>query len=245
MRCAVAAHDLAVISADYRLAPQTRLPAIFQDVVDCIAFIRTSLAASRAHAIDASRLAVSGSSAGGYLALLAGLHVDPQPTCLLPIYPITDPLGQFFTTSQPPPSIRPRLASREELAACLDPHGEVVANCGPVGEDVRMGMYVRMMADASLPALLGIEGLDVEEKGRWRVSRNVLERGLPAMYVLHGDGDEAVGVEQADEVVGAALGCGVEVVYERVHGANHFLDVGETYENERMYAWLVEQLKES
>lgn len=224
MRRAVSRHKLCVISADYRFAPQARLPEIFSDVKDCITFIRSSLAAQfPADAVDVSRLAVSGSSAGGYLALLAGLYTEPKPTCLVPIYPITDPLGTFFTTSQPPPSFRPYLASRDELAECLDPNGRVVANCGPLGEDVRMGMYVRMMADANLASLHGID--DEKAAAPWRVCRQVETLGLPMMYVIHGDGDESVGVEQADELVDAATGSrGKEtVVYERVPGANHFL----------------------
>lgn len=103
-----------------------------------------------------------------------------------------------------------------------------------------MGMYVRKMADASFASLLWISrGWQTE---RWRVGRTVFGRGLPPLYVAHGDGGEAVAVEQADEVVGAALGCGCEVEYERVHGANHFLDVGSEYKYERMYAWLLRTL---
>lgn len=247
MRHAVHKHSLCVLSADYRLAPQTRIPEIFSDVQDCVSFIRSSLPSHLpGNAVDPSRLAVSGSSAGGYLALLAGLYCEPKPTCLVPIYPITDPLGSFFTTSQPEPMGR-YLASHNELASCLDPNAKAVANCGPLGEDVRMHMYVRMLADASLANLLGIKRMDAADALKWRISRNVYSRGLPPMYVLHGDGDEAVGVEQADEVVGAAVGCAGDaegrVVYERPHRENHFLDVGAGYENERLYGWLMGQLK--
>ena len=79
------------------------------------------------------RLAVSGSSAGGYLALLSGLYVEPKPNVILPIYPITDPLGWFFITPQPPAFGRPIL-SEEELAEYLDPNAEAVANCVPSGD---------------------------------------------------------------------------------------------------------------
>jgi len=102
MRKAVQQYGLAVISADYRLAPQVGVAEILEDVKDCIYYIRTDLQGQldQKDAVDVSRLAVSGSSAGGYLALLAGLYVDPKPNVLAPIYPITDPLGSFCTTSQ-------------------------------------------------------------------------------------------------------------------------------------------------
>ena len=191
MRKAVQKYGLAVISADYRFAPQVHVKDILEDVKDCISFIRNDLSRQIGNdKIDGSRLAVSGSSAGGYLALLAGLYADPKPTVILPIYPITDPLGWFFITSQPPPFGRP-LLSREELASFLDPKGEVQVNNDPV-EGVRRNMYVRMMHDANLAELYHVP--TSEEAKPYRVSRNIYERGLPPTYVLHGDADSAVGV---------------------------------------------------
>lgn len=55
--------------------------------------------------------------------------------------------------------------------------------------------------------------------------------------------DTAVGVEQADEVVGAMLGCGIEVKYERPPGKDHFLDAGPEYENEVFWAFMRKHLK--
>jgi hypothetical protein len=55
--------------------------------------------------------------------------------------------------------------------------------------------------------------------------------------------DTAVGIEQGDEMVGAMLGCGIEVVYERVHGKDHFLDAGADYENEALYTFVKKHLK--
>ncbi|MGG6495956.1 UNVERIFIED_CONTAM: alpha/beta hydrolase, partial [Bacteroidetes bacterium 56_B9] len=80
MRTGVQTYNYIAISADYRLAPQASIREIMQDVQDCIAFIRTQLPSILGKdKADVSRLAVSGSSAGGYLALLAGLYVEPKP----------------------------------------------------------------------------------------------------------------------------------------------------------------------
>jgi acetyl esterase/lipase len=257
MRKAAQKYGLAVISADYRFAPQVHVKDILDDVKDCIAFIRNDLPKQvGSDKIDGSRLAVSGSSAGGYLALLAGLYADPKPTVILPIYPITDPLGWFFITSQPPPFGR-QVVSREELAPYLDPKGEVQVNNDP-DNGMRKNMYVRMMADANLAKLYHTP--TPEEAKPYRISRNIYERGLPPTYVLHGDADAGVGVsfvptyswfgellilfkvEQADEVVGAALGCGIEVEYERVHGKDHSFDNGPDYENEKFYSFMLKHL---
>jgi acetyl esterase/lipase len=236
-------YGYACVSADYRLAPQVSVADILEDVKDCIAFIRTKLASEigGGDLIDPTRLAVSGSSAGGYLTLLAGLYVEPKPQVILPIYPITDPLGSFFITPQPPPMGR-HLARKEDMAPYLDPKAKPVANNPPLPESDRGHMYPLMMHSANLAKLWHVpEG--VEGAKKWRLSRNVYERRLPPAYFLHGDADTAVGVEQADEVVGAMLGCGIQVQYERPHGKDHFLDNGPEYENAAFYNFMLKHLK--
>ena len=66
-----------VISIDYRLAPETKLKFILEDLRDAFGWVRTqgpSLAG-----IDRDRVAVVGHSAGGYLALMSGVCVKPRP----------------------------------------------------------------------------------------------------------------------------------------------------------------------
>lgn len=144
MRRATKKYRLAVISADYRLAPQASVQEILEDVEDGIKFIRTQLSSQVGEGVlDVSRLAVSGSSAGGYLALLAGIYVNPKPKVILPIYPITDPLGTFFTNPQPPPMGR-KLVEQGDLTEFLDPKAAQVASNAQ--DSPRMNMYVRMVS---------------------------------------------------------------------------------------------------
>lgn len=234
---AVNRHGLAVISADYRLAPQATIQEILEDVVDCVKFVREQLPSQIGDAIDPKRLAVSGSSAGGYLALLAGIYCDPKPSAILPIYPITDPLGWFFITPQPPAMGR-SLVEREVLTEFLDPKAPQVANNDP--NSARSNMYIRMQHDANLAKLWSVPG--GEEANKFRLSRQIYGRGCSPAYFLMGDADTAVGVEQADEVVGAMVGCGIEVQYERVHGKDHFLDAGPVYENEAFFTFLLKHV---
>lgn len=75
MRKGVQKYGFACISADYRLAPQANVKEIAEDVKDCVAFVRNELSAQVGDGkLNVSRLAVSGSSAGGFLALIAGLY---------------------------------------------------------------------------------------------------------------------------------------------------------------------------
>lgn len=104
--------NIAFISADYRLAPQSNIHLILEDTVDAIDFVRKVLPGRLDGKIDPTKLAVSGGSAGGWLALLAGIPtkgqpgavVDPPVTCIASIYPITDVDTAFYTIKQRPVS---------------------------------------------------------------------------------------------------------------------------------------------
>src|SRR5262245_34820594 len=70
----------ALVSIDYRLAPQVKLPDIIQDVQDAFRWIRGK-GVEEAH-LDPKKLVVTGGSAGGYLTLMTGICVEPRPTAL-------------------------------------------------------------------------------------------------------------------------------------------------------------------
>lgn len=92
------ASGAAVLSVDYRLAPEARYPAAAEDCYDACIW-------AEAHAghlgIDASRMAVAGDSAGGNLAaavsLMARDRGGPALRHQMLIYPVTD--TNFETTS--------------------------------------------------------------------------------------------------------------------------------------------------
>jgi acetyl esterase/lipase len=54
-----------VVSIDYRLAPETKLPAIIEDLQDACRWLR--IEGPRLFRVDPDRIAVIGNSAGGYL----------------------------------------------------------------------------------------------------------------------------------------------------------------------------------
>ncbi len=87
-----------VISLDYRLAPESKLPAIIDDLKDFFIWLKES--ANELH-IDPERIGVVGHSAGGYLALMSGFCVTPQPQAIVALYGYGDITGQWYTQPDP------------------------------------------------------------------------------------------------------------------------------------------------
>jgi acetyl esterase/lipase len=81
----------AVVSVDYRLAPENPYPAAFDDSRDVLEYIA---AHGAKHGIDGGRIAVCGDSAGGNLSAALSLwsrdHNGPRIAAQALIYPVTD-----------------------------------------------------------------------------------------------------------------------------------------------------------
>jgi acetyl esterase/lipase len=87
-----------LVSIDYRLAPESKLPAVIEDVQDAFRWIRK--AAEQFHG-DAGKIAVMGGSAGGYLTLVAGYRVQPRPSALVSFWGYGDLIGDWYSTPSP------------------------------------------------------------------------------------------------------------------------------------------------
>ena len=93
------AEDLIVVSIDYRLAPETKLPEIIEDVGDAYRWVRR--AGPDLFGADGDRIAVLGESAGGYLTLMTGFCVRPRPRVLVSLYGYGDIAGDWYARPDP------------------------------------------------------------------------------------------------------------------------------------------------
>ncbi len=94
-----ATNGYVLVSFDYRLAPETKLPLIIEDVEDAFKWLRRE-GPARFH-IDPKRIAVTGGSAGGYLTLITGHRVEPRPRVLLAFWGYGDLVGDWYSTPSP------------------------------------------------------------------------------------------------------------------------------------------------
>lgn len=84
----------ALVSIDYRLAPQAKLPEIIEDLKDAFAWIRGK--GAELERLDPKKVVVTGGSAGGYLTLMAGVAVEPRPTALVAYWGYGDVDGDWY-----------------------------------------------------------------------------------------------------------------------------------------------------
>ena len=94
-----------VFSIDYRLAPETKIPHIIEDVQDALLWVLAN--GETVADVDPTRMGIIGHSAGGYLSLVTGTF-DSPPRAIVAFYGYGDILGdcyakpdEFYRTTQP------------------------------------------------------------------------------------------------------------------------------------------------
>jgi acetyl esterase/lipase len=96
------AAGIVMVSIDYRLAPETKLPDILSDIEDAFRWVREQGPAL--FDADPAHLGVIGGSAGGYLTLTTGFRVKPRPDVLVSLWGYGDLIGPWYSE----PSRQPR-----------------------------------------------------------------------------------------------------------------------------------------
>lgn len=107
LRDELLAANYAVVSVNYRLAPETKLDGIVEDARDAIRWIRAN--GRRQYAMDTTRIAAAGGSSGGYLALATCFGTDARPSAVVAISAPTGfsaglaPMGDLALLRKPGP----------------------------------------------------------------------------------------------------------------------------------------------
>lgn len=182
-----------LVSIDYRLAPETKLPAIIEDLEDALKWVRAR--GPELFQADPNRIGVWGASAGGYLTLAAGFRVDPPPQALVSIFGYGDLIGDWY--SKPSPHERHHQIKMTEAEVRSQAAGPPVAN----GRD-------RKGNGGAFYQFCRQRGIWPEEVSGWDPSRDAakfypfmplknVSPKYPPAFLMHGTADTDVPYEQS------------------------------------------------
>lgn len=179
-----------VISIDYRLAPETKLKFIIEDLRDAFKWVRTQ--GPTQAGIDPRRIGVVGHSAGGYLALMSGVSVKPRPQAIVAFYGYGDIAGEW--QSRPDPFYCQKPAVPKDETYAVVGHGVISETVAP--ERFRFYLYCRQ--NGLWPKEVAGHDPDKDAKSfdPFCPVRNVTKK-YPPTLLLHGDKDTDVPYEQS------------------------------------------------
>lgn len=181
------ANNYAVVSADYRLAPETKLEEIIKDVSDVIKWLKVN--GEKKYNIDTKKIAAAGGSSGGYLALSTGFNSKEAPNAIVAISTPTGfspgniQMGDLSVLKQPGP---------------YDIVKDPIVSYGDY--DLRMTLW-RFLAKNRL-ALYEIFGFDpskdIQRLEKFQLPANI-DSDYPPTLLIHAKNDLLVDLGQVEE----------------------------------------------
>lgn len=232
-----------LISLDYRLAPETKLPGVVSDLEDAFRWMGGEGGAR--FGIDPERIAVTGGSAGGFLTLITGFRVKPAPRVLLAFWGY----GEILTDWATKPSPYPRHNERRIDAAAVS-----AALTGPMVSDSRLrksdsvaiylhgrqsGKWAEYVAGADLIAN--------PDKLRPYLPLGNIGPGYPPTVLIHGTADTDVPFAQSQMMAREFEKHGVLHQLHAIAGGEHGLGGGDPAAikaaHERAFAFLKDRLE--
>jgi acetyl esterase/lipase len=215
----------ALVSIDYRLAPEVKSPEIIADVEDCFAWMRKD--GPTLLRIDPNRMVITGGSAGGYLTLTMGARLKEKPRALVAYWGYGDVDGDWL--SKPSEHYRKAvpLVERDEAFKAISKTPLTGSEAGFDGKARgRLYLYFRQNGLWTKE----VTGFDpATEKSKidpYCPVRNVTKDYPPTMLV-HGTEDTDVPYERSVEMAKEFEKHRVPYEFITVKGAGHGLSGGD------------------
>lgn len=213
-----------LVSIDYRLAPETKLPAIIEDVKDAFKWIRGK-GKDEFH-MDTQKLVVAGGSAGGYLTMMTGFCVEPRPKALVAYWGYGDIIGDWYTKPSEHYRTTAPLVTEEQARKSV---GEkAIANSdGPQYKDRRL-YYLYLRQNGLWSREVG--GFDPQtERDKFKPYCPIqnLSPEYPPILMIHGTIDTDVPYDLSADMAKALAERKLPHELITVEGAGHGLSPGD------------------
>jgi acetyl esterase/lipase len=187
------ANGIPVATIDYRLSTEARFPAQAHDIKAAIRFLRGN---EKKLGINASKIIVSGSSAGGHLAALIGVtNGDKQ---------LEGELGDFRDQSSAVQGIISFFGGSDLTT--------ILSQSTPKALEMRV---------PALELLLGDHPDKVPDLAKLASPVYHVDKSDPPLLLFHGDRDPQMPVNQALQLEGAYEAAGLKVRLKILHGSGH------------------------
>ncbi len=182
-------HGFHFCSIDYRLAPESKIPSIAKDIEDALIWLKET--GKETFDYDPERIAVIGSSAGGYLALLSGtFHMKPK--AIVSFYGYGNILGDWYT--QPSPHFTRMTTVPKILADQLIQSAPISG--APIERRYAIYLYCRQQG-TWLDYVTNWKPTADAAKLREYCPAEKVDAHYPTTLLLHGDDDEDVPYEES------------------------------------------------
>lgn len=205
-----------VCSIDYRLAPETQLPEIVEDIQDILIWLKNE--GKEIYNFDPERMAVIGSSAGGYLALLSGTF-KIKPKVIVSFYGYGDILGDWYAKPSPHftnMTMVPELLSKQLI------QNKTITNA-PIERRYAIYLYYRQQGKW-LNNVMDLDPNIYANKIREFCPIHCIDANYPITMLLHGDRDKDVPYEESVNMSKALTKFGVKNQLITIPNGEHIFD---------------------
>lgn len=214
-----------LVAIDYRLAPETKLPAIIEDLQDAWRWVRET--GPDLFGADPDRIAVVGHSAGAYLTLMAGFRLEPRPRALVAFYGYGDLLGEWHLRadlgywSQPPVSTEEAWAAvgKTEIPGTHDNETRIKFFFWCRQQGLWSQHVIGLEGDEHKAALPGFSPI------------HNITADYPPTLLIHGDQDAGVPYRESLKMGEALTQAGVQNEVIIVPGVDHGFDGADNAQN--------------
>lgn len=187
-----------LVSLDYRLAPEAKIPEIIEDLKDGMNWIRVS--GPELFGADPQKMVVAGASAGGYLAMMSGIVTKTPPTAIVAYWGFGDIDGKWTTTPNEYYRKKMSLISKEDAYAALSK--EVLTNTDNVKGRGRGNLFIYFKQNGLwAKEASGFDPVSESEKFiPYCPIKNLTDKYPPILF-LHGTADTDVPYEKSVAMV--------------------------------------------